>query len=191
MVPKARAALQTFHTIQASDLAAAFNDALKRVRIGPGEYSAELTAPEGPSTAGGVQAMQHLRLVPRQPGLPTLVVGHANHAEEKAELRTYEHLDAVHRQRFRRPLAIDRGQYEDFLRLTKQLLDVLHLKTSIVGPPLDLEDDGPRSGTSRRSRTPGLFPALTVALLAGAAFALYRSGLLTGLIRALATLGKS
>ncbi len=173
------------------DLAAAFNDALKRVRIGPGDYSAELTAPEGPSTAGGVQAMQHLRLVPGQAGLPTLVVGHANHAEEKAELRTYEHLDAVHRQRFRRPLAIDRGQYEDFLRLTKQLLGVLHLKTSIVGPPLDLEDEGPRSGTSRRSRTRGVVFGLVGVVLAVAGFALYRLGLFAGVIRALATLGKS
>jgi hypothetical protein len=135
MVTKPRAALQTYHAIQASDLAAAFNDALKRVRIVPGDYIVELTAPEGPSTGGGVQALQHIRIVPRQPGHATIVVGHANHAEEWAELRTYEHLDSVYRQRFKRPLAIDRGQYEDFVQLAKQILEALHLETAIVGPP--------------------------------------------------------
>jgi hypothetical protein len=182
MVPKARAALQTFHTIQASDLAATFNDALKRVRIAPGDYSAELTAPEGPSTAGGVQAMQHLRLVPREPGLPTLVVGHANHAEEKAELRTYEHLDAVHRQRFKKPLDLDRTQYDDFLRLAKQLLDVLHLRTTIVGPPLDLdlEEGAPRSGTSSWA------VALAFVIAVGVTgVVLWKLGVLAGVMRAL------
>jgi hypothetical protein len=143
MGTKVRASLQTYHAIQATDLAAAFNSALKRVRIVPGDYLAELTAPEGPSTAGGVQAMQHIRLVPGQAGHPTLVVGYANHAEERAELRTYEHLDTVHRQRFRRPLAIDRGQYEDFLRLAKQILEALHLKTTVAEAPLDVEAPPP------------------------------------------------
>src|ERR1019366_5773438 len=149
---KPRAALQTFHALQASELATAFNDALKRVCIQPGDYTAELTAPAGPSTAGGVQAMQHLRLVSSQPGTPTLVVGHANHAEGRAELRTFEHLDAVHRQRFRRPLTIDRTQYDDFVRLAKQLLDALHLQTILTGPPLDLEmdDDGPSASSAGR-----------------------------------------
>jgi hypothetical protein len=180
MVPKARAALQTFHTIQASDLAAAFNDALKRVRISPGDYSAELTAPEGPSTSGGVQAMQHLRLVPREPGLPTLVVGHANHAEEKAELRTYEHLDAVHRQRFKKPLDLDRTQYDDFLRLAKQLLDVLHLRTTIVGPSLDLEEGASRSGTSAWAVALAFLIAVGVTGLV-----LWKVGVLPGVMRAL------
>ena len=36
----------------------------KKVRIAPGDYAPDLMAPQGPSTAGGVQAMQHLRLVP-------------------------------------------------------------------------------------------------------------------------------
>jgi hypothetical protein len=139
MSTKVRAALQTYHAIQATDLAVAFNAALKRVRIVPGDYVAELTEPAGPSTAGGIQAMQHIRLVPGQPGHPTLVVGHANHAEEKAELKTYEHLDTVHKRRFRRPLAIDRRQYEDFLGLAKQILEALHLKTTVAEAPLDFE----------------------------------------------------
>jgi len=129
-----KAALQTYHALQASELAAAVNEALKKFRLRPGEYAAELTEPEGPSTAGGVQAMQHMRLVPRLAGHPTLLVGHANQADKNAELRTYDHLDAVHRQRFKRPLALDRAQYDDFVTLAKGLLEALHFRTVIVGP---------------------------------------------------------
>src|SRR5579872_139174 len=130
-----REALRTMHAIKASDLAGAFNEAMQRTVIGPGEYVPELTAPEGQSTAGGKQAMQHLRLVPRLAGFPTLVVGNANHAEGKAELRSYEHLDVVHRQRYKRPVALDRAGYEQFLPIARGLLEALRLVTTIAGPP--------------------------------------------------------
>jgi hypothetical protein len=141
-----KASLQTQHALQASELAAAINDAFQKVRIEPGEYAPELTTPQGPSTAGGIQAMQHLRLVPGQAGHPTLVVGHANHAEGTAELRTYEYVDAVHRQRFRKALALDRPSYEDLLGLAKTLFGALGLRTSVVGPPPDVgAGSGPTS----------------------------------------------
>jgi hypothetical protein len=144
------------------------NEALKKVRIAPGDYAPELTAPEGPSTSGGVQAMQHLRLVPSQADQSAIVVGHANHAAGQAELRTYEHLDAIHRQRFQRQLALDRGQYEAFLGFAKQLFDSLHLKTTLVGPPAGVADDlGPESGS--REASPVLFVVLGMALLVVAA----------------------
>jgi hypothetical protein len=187
MVTKARAALQTFHALQASDLAAAFNEALRRVHIGPGDYVAELTVPAGPSTAGGVQAMQHVRLIPRDARLPTLVVGHANHAEERAELKTYEHLDAVYRQRFRRPIAIDRAQYDHFLRVARQILDVLRLKTTIAGVPAELELEGRRSraGTAQRTWPTGrwLILVATVIVVASSAYALWRTGVWRALAR--------
>ena len=138
-----KAALQTYHALQASELAAAVNEALKKFRLAPGEYAAELTEPEGPSTGGGLQAMQHMRLVPRLAGHPTLLVGHANQADKQAELRNYEHLDTVHRQRFKRPLALDRTQYDDFVTLAKGLLEALHFRTVVVGPPADLREEQP------------------------------------------------
>jgi len=148
-----RRTLRTQHAIQATDLAVACNDALKKVRLEPGGYAVQMTAPEGPSTAGGVQAMQHLKLVPSAAGYSTLVIGHANHAEGRAELRTYDHLDAIHRQRFKRPLGLDRARYEECLTLAKHILDALNLETSITGPPADLTDEpvsGPRKrGTSK------------------------------------------
>src|SRR6185312_378599 len=168
MATKARAAFQTFHAIQATDLASAFNDALRRMRVG--DYAPELTQPEGPSTSGGIQAMQHIRLVSQQAGGPTLVVGHANHAQGRAELRTFEHLDAVYRQRFKAPLPIERAQYDAFLATAREFLEVLRLKTALVGPTLDLQESPSRAGGGR-----GLIVGVLVMLvLAAAGLALWR-----------------
>ncbi|MBV9946386.1 MAG: hypothetical protein JOZ69_06035 [Myxococcales bacterium] len=170
--------LQTVNALRASDLAAALNEALQKVRIPPGDYAPELTAPEGPSTAGGVQAMQHLRLVPYDKAQPTLVVGHANHADGKAELRTYEHMEALHRQRFQRDLALDRTHYDAFLGFAKQLFESLRLQTSLVGPPAELAHPAaapdlvpPRS----RFLIPAIAAVLVLATLV-VAWALLRSG---------------
>jgi len=164
-----KASLQTIHAIQASDLAAAMNEALKKVRIPPGDYAPELMAPQGPSTAGGIQAMQHLRLVAGQPGLPTLVVGYANHAEGKAELRTYEYVDAVHRQRFHGPVSLDRAQYGAFLDFAKYVFSALSLQTTVVGPPADFDPEG--TAAPKNGRTPKTMAVLVVtAVLAALAF---------------------
>jgi hypothetical protein len=159
-----RQALQTVHALQASDLAAALNESLQKMRIAPGDYVPELTAPQGPSTAGGVQAMQHLRLVAGQSGLPTLVVGYANHAAGTAELRNYEYVDAVFRQRFHRPLALDRAQYDAFLGLAQQVFTVLRLQTSIVGPPANLDEKEPDVPA------PAALSKMTIAVVVAIAF---------------------
>jgi len=114
------------------------NEALRKLRIAPGDYAAELTKPEGPSTGGGVQARQNLRLVPRTAGFPTLVAGHANQAEGTAELRTYEYLDRLHKKQFDRPIELDRMQYSELVVLAKGLFEALRLRTAIVEAPSDL-----------------------------------------------------
>ena len=79
---------------------------------GPVTFRVELAAPEGPSTGGGKQSMQHVRLVPDAGG-PVIVPGWADPVAKRAELRTYEHLAALHSQRFKgAPLPIDRAQYD-------------------------------------------------------------------------------
>ncbi len=175
---KGRASLRTQHAIQACDLAAAFNEALKKLSLAPGDYAVELTAPVGPSTAGGVQAMQHLRLVPRLPGHPTLVAGHANHAEGKAELRTYDHLDAVHRKRFKKALQLDRAQYDDFFSLAKQVFSMMRLEVAVVGSeiaaaPVD-GATGPRRSTVSLAAMMAVFVALLIAAAGAGAWVLGR-----------------
>jgi translation initiation factor IF-2 len=131
-------ALRTQHAIEASQLASAMNAALQKLRIAPGEYAAELTEPEGPSTGGGVQARQNLRLVPRAPGFPTLVAGHANHADGTAELRSFEYLNRLHKKQFDRPVELDATQYGELLVLARGLFEALRLRTALVDAPPDL-----------------------------------------------------
>ncbi len=66
---------------------------------GPPAYAVELGKPDGPSTGGGKQAMQPIKLLPKGDGT-TLVAGHANQVDRKAELRTYDYLAQSHSQRF-------------------------------------------------------------------------------------------
>src|ERR1700690_3526385 len=103
--------LQTQYSVRATDLAESFRSTIGRLRLGPHGYTPDMTAPEGPSTGGGVQAMQHLRLLPPHPNMPTLVVGHLNQREGTAELRTLEDVDAVHRERFGRGAALDPARH--------------------------------------------------------------------------------
>jgi hypothetical protein len=55
--------LQTQYSARATDLAESFRSTLGRMTVGPYGYRPDMTAPEGVSTGGGVQAMQHLRLL--------------------------------------------------------------------------------------------------------------------------------
>ncbi|MDP9151400.1 MAG: hypothetical protein M3O36_15870 [Myxococcota bacterium] len=170
MTKKPRTALQTRHAIEACDLSAAFNEALKKLRLAPGDYVVELTAPVGPSTAGGVQAMQHLRLVPGLAGHPTLVAGHANHADGKAELRTYEHLDAVHRQRFKKALLLDRAQYEEFFNLAKQVFTMMRLEVAVVDANASADPVEPAvAGRRTAVALAGMMAVLLVLLVAAGA----------------------
>ena len=119
--------LRTRFAIEANDLADALNAALGTIRLRPLGYKAELTRPEGISTGGGVASMQHLRLVPSVEGKRILVVGHANRADKSAELRSYDHIDSLHRKQWSSPVELDRGDYEQFLEMAGNLMAVLRL----------------------------------------------------------------
>ena len=138
--------LQTKVALQVSELAEQFRKVLSGVRVQPGDYSPELTAPEGPSTGNGAQALQHVRLVPGpgHAGLPTIVAGHANRVVRTAELRTYAHVDRNHRERFGTPLPLDREQYDRFLEMAKNFFDGAQLKTTIADPPRPTSPASPR-----------------------------------------------
>jgi hypothetical protein len=130
--------LQTQFSVRATDLAESFRNTVGRLRVGPHGLAPDLTAPDGPSTGGGVQAMQHVRLVPPQPNLPTLVVGHVNQREGTAELRTLDHVDAMCRERFKQGAPVDPGQYAQFLQSAQGFLAACGLRVTFAGPPPDL-----------------------------------------------------
>lgn len=89
---------RTAFAMQALGLAELFNFKVGDQKVG--QYRVELSAPDGPSTGGGKQSVQHVKLVPDDGGA-VLVAGSADQVGKTAELRTYEYLADLHAQRFK------------------------------------------------------------------------------------------
>lgn len=89
--------LQTVFAAKATATAVQFNMTFGQKKLEPG-YAVDMTAPDGPSTAGGVQAAQSLRLHSPD-GAPPLVLGKVDTNANTATLRTHAHLARLHAQR--------------------------------------------------------------------------------------------
>jgi hypothetical protein len=90
----------TMMAMKALSLAELFEGRFADGLDGPVRFRVELSAPDGPSTAGGKQALQHIKLIPEGGG-PAVLIGSANTTGMVAEIRTYEHIAALYAQRFR------------------------------------------------------------------------------------------
>jgi hypothetical protein len=130
--------LQTQFSVQATELAESFRTTVGQLRVGPHAYTPDLTAPEGPSTGGGVQALQHLRLLPPKPNMPTLVVGHVNQRERAAELRTFDHVDAICRERFKQGAPFGPAHYEQLVQSMQSFLGACGMTIGFAAAPDDL-----------------------------------------------------
>jgi hypothetical protein len=136
--PQDAAALRTRLAAKFVDLASDVNDAFAEFSIGAAAWAVELTTPQGMSTGGGKQALQHLRLRPRREGYSVLVGGTVNQVEKTAELRDYEHMRLTNEVRFRRRLEITENEWEQFLRKAEVVLEKAGVECARVGPPKDL-----------------------------------------------------
>lgn len=135
----------TQFAMKAMSLADLFNMVFGKERItGSINYRAELSAPDGPSTAGGKQAWQHLKLIPEGGGT-VIVWGSASRAENRAEMRTFAHLQQLHAQRYRgAEIPLNRVQYEELFRkvqrmfadqgITVEVLDAGGQQSPVVAP---------------------------------------------------------
>src|ERR1700689_5442784 len=104
--------LRTQFAARAATLADQFALALAGHRVG--QHRGEMTTPEA-STAGGVQSLQHIRLVPANGNGRIYVVGNANRLAAAAELRTLEYVDSVSLERFDERTGFDPESYRAFL----------------------------------------------------------------------------
>jgi hypothetical protein len=116
-VARADADPRTSFKILAEHLAKDFATYMRGVKIAAtGEpYSVDLTIPDGPSTAGGKQAAQHVRLVPSAAGQAVIIVATANPLDQTIEIRAYEHVEANHKERFKNAFPIAREAYTDLV----------------------------------------------------------------------------
>jgi hypothetical protein len=85
-------------------------------------YKIEMSAPEGQSTGGGVQGVQHITLVP-QGGGASVVAGSANRSSMTAQLRTFALLREIHDRRAPgTAFALDAGAYKSLLERLGEFL---------------------------------------------------------------------
>jgi hypothetical protein len=106
---------RTQFAMKALNLADHFNAEVGDKRVSG--YRVQLARPEGLSTGGGKQAVQHISLVPDGGGDATITAGWANQLEGSAELRTYEQLAQLHASRFRgKKIPLDRISYNELLK---------------------------------------------------------------------------
>lgn len=146
--------MKTFRTDvagSANALAQAINAVIGKERLAPADYVPELTPPREPSTAGGVRALQRIRLVPAKPGNRAIVAGSVNVKEKSAEVRSFVYVDAVHRRRFKVPVPLVRAEYEAFVKQMTQMLEQAEMRVAVVDTPGAADDEDEEAGTAPAS----------------------------------------
>lgn len=149
----------TEFAMKALSLADLFNMVFKSERLGSANgslsYRVELSAPDGLSTAGGKQALQHLKLIPDDAGGggTVIVAGSAHRAENRGEVRTFAHLEQQHARRYRgASVPLDKKQYEEFLRKVERFFHDQNLQVVVLdaapGEPVTESEPAEASGTS-------------------------------------------
>jgi hypothetical protein len=119
---------------------------------GPVRYRVEMSAPDGPSTAGGKQALQHIKLVPLD-GSPAIVIGSANTISQSAEIRTFEHIGALYAQRFRGArIPVDVTRYQELAQTLATFFRAMKINVTFADAqgaglaqmPMIVDDGGSR-----------------------------------------------
>lgn len=156
--------LRTRIANQAASLAEAVTDGFEDFHMGAGDYVVELSVPEGPSTGGGAQARQNLRLVPRRKGYAIVIAGVVDPVAATAELRTHEHVALLHELRYEQPLEITPDEYETFLGKARVVLNLARIRADIAPVPAELRA---RKKATQKLSLPMLAVFLMVMILAG------------------------
>lgn len=152
---------RTQFALAAVDFAKLFNDTFGGVNLGG--YTPKLTAPEGQSTGGGVQALQHITLDNPAEG-KTIVVGSCDNVTKQAELRVYDHAASRFSQRFNTAFPVGKPEYDDLHNRFKDFLEMQAIRVSLARPPVGK----PHAAAAPRGKSPA---ALWIAL-AGLALAI-------------------
>ncbi len=160
--------VHTRFAMAALDLASVFNTVVGATPVASTEgasFTVELSAPDGPSTGGGAQSLQHIRLL--RPGL-TIVAGSLDPVQHSAELRSHAFADSLHAQRYKgAALPVERQAYEALLKRVRDFVGT-------QGYAVVLKDPAPTPVAARPARGGGALIVAAIVLclaIAGAAFA--------------------
>ena len=156
----------TAFAMQAVGFADLFN-----VKVGDQKVSGhrvELSAPEGPSTGGGKQSVQHVKLVSPD-GSSVIVAGSANQMDKTAEVRTFEYVADLHAKRYKgAKLPVDKPQYNLLVARMKAFFAEQDLSVSVLDAPRDAS--APVAKPASSGATMAVIFAVIALLAAGAAF---------------------
>lgn len=133
---------KTRFAAKAVHLATAFNSTLgaKPWSLGA-SYRLELSVPEGRSTGGGVQSVQHVKLISVQGDL-VVVIASVDQIRRHAELKSHDHLAHAHSHRFKgEKLPLDRLGYIDLLHRLHAFFLSQTYKVDITEPPTSLHEE--------------------------------------------------
>jgi hypothetical protein len=132
----------------------------KPVVSGKTSYQIQMSSPEGPSTGGGVQGVQHITLKP-QAGGEAVVVGSANKTSMTAQLRTFDLLRDIHS---RRSPGVDFG-------LDAEIYKDVHARLTefFQSQGMKLSDEDIAAGAATPEASPNKPFPVTLVLAAGAA----------------------
>jgi hypothetical protein len=134
-----------------------------------------LRLPEGESTGGGTQSVQHILLEPEVKGHRVITVGWVNKANQTALVRTHGCLAQMHKQAFGEgKLGLDPASYQRFLDQLRNLCEAqnidLRIQTTPPAGPRDAERD--RASVRRSHRAFVLVGIVLLLFLVGATAAI-------------------
>ncbi len=135
---------RTRYASEAMSLAERFNLVVGMAPIkGPVRYRVELSAPDGPSTGGGEQSVQHIKLIPTDGGA-TLVAGWCNTVLRATEVRSLAYLDREHQRRFHGStlappplpsLRLDAAHYDELIDRLREFCVEQDFKLTVAEAP--------------------------------------------------------
>ncbi|MEP7124342.1 MAG: hypothetical protein ABJE95_25665 [Byssovorax sp.] len=127
---------------------------------GPVMFRIHLATPDGPSTGGGKQVVQPIKLVPADGG-PTIVIGVANTVKQTAELRSYALLTEQYAERYKGAVVpIHVGAYTQLLVDFTSFFHAMNLSVTTVNAARSVR----QVPAAKSSGSAGVIVALVVSL---------------------------
>jgi hypothetical protein len=151
---------------KAVTLADLFEERFSAGLDGPVLFRIHLASPDGPSTGGGKQVVQPIKLVPADGG-PTIVIGVANTIKKTVELRSYALLTEQYAQRYKgAQLPILAGAYRQLLADFTAFFQAMSLSVSTVDASRTLRPPTPTASSSSASVIAALVVSVGVLVIA-------------------------
>ncbi len=161
-----RDAARTVHSQQAMEITDLFSYKFGAQRFGEGQpRRLKLQAPDGPSTAGGLQARQSLVLLTDEEPPQTLMLGWIDSAMRRCEVKAHRALQLLHKQRFHKPLELSEAEFNRMVAELRGFLKIQKIDVFLIDSAPAAAAIPPRS-TPAPTKAP-MNPAVLAGFAAG------------------------